>query len=88
MHDLGGLIWVLLVIVGVISSIARSARRNAVAPRRQTWVAPPQVQSQPQIPRPLAPQPTAQPRQLAPKAVLPPVVARGLPDIVAPEPSV
>ncbi len=56
MHEIGGLVWVLLVIIGVVSSIVQSSRRSAA----QRRVQPPQTAAR-QMPvaqrPPIRPQP-------------------------------
>jgi len=71
MHDIGALIWVIIVIAGVISSIYRSARnaRRAAAEGQQ---APPSrpVRTQPRYVRPVPPPPW--PRGAVPPPAIPP----------------
>jgi hypothetical protein len=51
MHDIGGLVWIVLVIVGVISTIVRSSRRSVAQRSLSTYQSPPQPQG-PAPPRP------------------------------------
>jgi hypothetical protein len=60
MRDIGALVWIVLVIFGVVSSIAQSARR-ATKPQRG-GARPPVPQPQPQ-PRPPVPPPAAAPQR-------------------------
>jgi hypothetical protein len=56
MRDIGAIVWVILVVVGVISSIVSNARKQAAGAR------PPQAPRQPppQMPRPQVPRPSEQ----------------------------
>jgi hypothetical protein len=82
MHDFGVLIWILLLIIGMVSSIRRSAQRQRPGPPQALRPMPPpqmppQAARMPQpvrIPQAAAP-PLLQPAQPAPAPVPPPIVA-------------
>jgi hypothetical protein len=49
MHDIGGLIWIVVVLFAVISSIVKSARRARAVPATSVRSAQPPAQSRPQL---------------------------------------
>ncbi|MBV9233147.1 MAG: hypothetical protein JO030_03825 [Candidatus Eremiobacteraeota bacterium] len=55
MHDVATLVWVVLIVVGVVSSIASSARRHAATPVRRVQQAVPPTSRRPQPVTPSAP---------------------------------
>ncbi|HUA09185.1 MAG TPA: hypothetical protein VMA98_07925 [Candidatus Acidoferrales bacterium] len=84
MHDIGVIIWLIVVVIGVISSMRRNMRRARSAPQSQTpqtrqTPQTPQIRQTPQAPRPVPVQPAP-----ALQFELPPV----LPDEAPPPPPV
>jgi hypothetical protein len=91
MHDFGVLIWILLLIIGMVSSIRRSAQRQRPGPPQALRpMAPPQMP--PQAVRPLPPLPTpSQPVRMPqpvriPRAAAPPPLAQPAQPAPAPVP--
>jgi len=71
MRDIGGLIWVIIVVIGVISSIVKNAKRAAA----QREAARPRMAAQPQPAQPAPILQVAKPSQpLGQIAIVPPII--------------
>jgi hypothetical protein len=71
MHDVGAIIWLILVLIGVISSVRKNARRAA---QQRSGTPPPGGMRPPPAPVPVIAQPVRAQAFAAPPAVVPPPV--------------
>lgn len=80
MHDLGGLVWIVIVLIGVISSISKNAKKARTASRNRQRSAP-QIPAQAQA---FVPPASPPPQVHLPKPPTP--MGRVMPPVVAPAP--